>query len=74
MIIGLKENVRYIVTAAPVTFINSELLNDELLNCFELLMTGGFSVRAVICDNYAANVSAFTKLILQYGEDYEFFN
>ena len=65
---GLKENVPYVVKAAPVTFINSELLKDELLNCLELLITGGFNVRAAICDNNAANVSAFTKLILQLGE------
>ena len=26
-------------------------------------------MRAVICDNHAVNVSAFTKLILQFGED-----
>ena len=71
MIIWLKENVLYVVKAAPVTFINSELLKDELLNCLELLITGGFNVRAVICDNHAANVSAFTKLILQFGEDNE---
>ena len=71
MIIGLKENVPYVVKAAPVTFINSELLKDELLNCLELLITGGFNVRAVISDNHAANVSAFTKLILQFGEDNE---
>ena len=69
MIIWLKENVLYVVKAAPVTFINSELLKDELLNCLELLRTGGFNVRAVICDNHAVNVSAFTKLILQFGED-----
>ena len=30
-------------------------------------------MRAVICDNHAANVSASTKLISQYGEDYENF-
>ena len=71
IIIGLKENVSYVVKAAPVTFIKSELLKDELLNCLELLITGGFNVRAVICDNHAANVSAFTKLILQFGEDNE---
>ena len=71
MIIGLKENVPYIVIAAPVTFIDSELLKDELLNCLELLITDSFNVRAVICDNHAANVSAFTKLILQFGEDNE---
>ena len=28
---GLKENVPYVVKAAPVTFINSELLKDKLL-------------------------------------------
>ena len=61
----------YIVKAAPVTFINTELLKDELLNCLELFITGGFNVRAVICDNYVANVSTFTKLILQFGEDNE---
>ena len=71
MIIGLKENVPYVVKAAPVTFFNSELLKDGLLNCLELLITGGFNVRAVICDNHAANVSTFTKLILQFGEDNE---
>ena len=69
MIIGLKENVPYVAKAVPVTFINTELLKDELLNCLELLMTGGFHVRTVICDNHAANVSAFAKLILQFGED-----
>ena len=71
MIIGLKENVPYVVKAAPVTFINNELLKDELLNCLELLISGCFNVRAVICDNHVANVSAFTKLILQFGEDNE---
>ena len=71
MIIGLKENVPYAVKAAPVTFTNSELLKDELLNCLEFLITVGFNVRAVICDNHAANVSVFTKLILQFGEGNE---
>ena len=28
-------------------------------------------MRAVICGNHAANVSAFTKLILRFGEDNE---
>ena len=45
MIIGLKENVPYVVKVAPVTFIDSELLKDELLNCLELLITDGFNVR-----------------------------
>ena len=47
MIIGLKENVPYVVKAAPVAFINSELLKDELLNCLEYLITGDFNVRAM---------------------------
>ena len=72
MIIGLKENVTFAVKTAPVKFINGELLKDELLKCFELLVTtGGFNVRAVICGNHTANVSAFTKLILQFGEGNE---
>ena len=73
IIIGLKENVPYNIKAAPVIFINNELLKDELLNCLELLITGGFNVRALICDNHTANVSAFAKLILQFGEDNESF-
>ena len=44
MIIGLKKNVPYVVKTPPVTFINSELLKDELLNCFKLLKTGGFNI------------------------------
>ena len=71
MIIGLKENVSYDVKAVPVTFINSELLKYELLNCLELLITGGLNVRTVICDNHAANVLTFTKLIFQFGGDNE---
>ena len=66
MIIGLKENVPYFVKVAPVTFLNSELLKDELLNCLELLITGRFNMRADICDNHAVNVS-----VLQFGEDNE---
>ena len=74
MIIGLKENVTFVVKTAPVKFINGELLKVELLKCFKLLVTtGGFNVRAVICGNHAANVSAFTKLILQFGEGNESF-
>ena len=71
MIIGLKENVSYVVKATLVTFINSELLKDELLNCSELLIIFGFNVRVVICDNHEANVSTFTKLIFQFGDDNE---
>ena len=37
----------------------------------ELLITGGFNVRAVICGNHAANFSTFTKLLLEFGEDNE---
>ena len=65
MIIGLKENVSYIVKAAQNTFINTEFLEDRL----ELLITGSFNVRGVICDNHTANVSTFTKFIMQFGED-----
>ena len=39
MIVGLKENVPYVVKAAHVTFIKSELLKDDLLNSLELLIT-----------------------------------
>ena len=53
----VKKNVPYFVKVAPVTFLNSELLKDELLNCLELLITGRFNMRADICDNHAANVS-----------------
>ena len=67
----IKKNVPYVVKAAPVTFINREFLKDELLNCLELLITGDFNKRAVIFDNHAANVSVFTKLMLQFGEDNE---
>ena len=52
-------------------FVNSELLKDELLSCLEPLVKSHFNVRTVICDNHAANVSAFTKLLLQFGEDNE---
>ena len=69
LIIGLKENVPYVVKAASETFINSEFIKYEILNCLELLITDGLNVRAASCDNHAANVSTFTKLIMQFGED-----
>ena len=54
-----------------VEYCGGELLKDEPLNCLKLLIAGGFNVKAVICYNHAANVSAFTKLILQFDEDNE---
>ena len=54
--------VPYVVRAAPVKFIISELLKDELLNCLELIITGDFNVSPVICDNHAANVPDIYKI------------
>ena len=59
MIIGLKKHVPYVLKAAPVRLINSEFLKNEILNCLESLITDGFNVRAVICDNHTFNVSTF---------------
>ena len=41
------------------------------MQCLQNLIENGLRVRAVICDNHAANVSTFPKLLTLFGEDIE---
>ena len=69
MIVGLKENVPYVVKAVPIVNISGDLIKRELLDTLPLLFENGFNVRAAVCDNQSSNVSAFEKILEHTDQD-----
>ena len=67
MIIGLKNNVPYIIKTVPETKIEGEWIQNEILHCLQVLQDLGFKVRGIVCDDHSSNVSAFKKLLATYG-------
>ena len=63
MIVGMKENIPYVIKAAPDTAITGEWLKEQILDCLKTLKTCEFNVRAIVCDNHASNVSAYNILL-----------
>ena len=47
-----------ILKAIPLTKINHQIVQDGILNCISIL-SGHFTIRAVVCDNHSTNVSAY---------------
>ena len=74
MINSFKENIPYIIKAIPVVQIDSDWLKNEILETLNLLHNSGFVVRAIVCDNHASNVSAFNKLLSEYGNGFDSFS
>ena len=66
MINSFKDNISYIIKAIPVVKIDSNWLNNAIIETLNLLLNSGFVVRANVCDNHASNVSAFNKLLSEY--------
>ena len=50
MIVGMKENIPYVIKAAPDTAITGEWLKEQILDCLKTLKTCEFNVRAIVCD------------------------
>ena len=69
MIVGLKENVPYVIKSLPETKISGELLQGEIINCIRSLQGINFKMREVVSDNHSSNVAAFRGLLEQYGRD-----
>ena len=67
MIIGLKNNIPYVIKACPENEINGEWLKDQLIDSLEALQANDFNVRGIVCDNHASNVSAYKKLLAMFA-------
>ena len=67
MIVGLKENVPYVIKASPEVSITGSLLADEISKAISLLGRSGFRVRGVVGDNHSSNVNAYSDLLTKYG-------
>ena len=67
MIVGLKENIPFVIKSAPETEINSDWLKNQIINCIEVLQNEDFNIRGIVCDNHASNVSAYKKLLSMYA-------
>ncbi|XP_065651124.1 uncharacterized protein LOC136079317 [Hydra vulgaris] len=63
MIIGLKQNIPYVIKTSPEKTINAEWLKEEIFECLRILTECEFNVRVIVCDNHSANVSCFKKIL-----------
>ena len=62
MVVSLKQITPYLLKVIPLTKkINHQIVQDGILNCISLL-SGHFTIRAVVSDNHSTNVSAYKHL------------
>ena len=71
MMIGLKQNIPYLIKPGPVVKPERNWLKTEILNCTELLVENKFFLRGIVCDNHTSNVLAFFEIICEYERDNE---
>ena len=64
MIVGLKENVPYIIKYVPEQNIDDKWIKEQILDSLKTLKNCGFRVRTIVLDNHSANVLAY-KLLLK---------
>ena len=62
MLVGLKSNVPFVVRAVPKIKLSGVWLRDEIVKTVDVVIEAGFYVKGIVCDNHAANVSAFRIL------------
>ena len=67
MIIGLKENVPYIIKSVPEQNIDGKWIKEQILDSLKTLKNCGFRVRAIVSDNHSANVLAYNLLLKEFG-------
>ena len=65
MVVSLKQTTPYLLKAIPLTKINHQIVQDGILNCISIL-SGHFTIRAVVCDNHSTNVSTYKHLKMLY--------
>ena len=71
LIVSLKKTIACVVKSCPESKINGQWLCNEIDDCISELQTIGLKVRAVICDDHASNVSAFSLLMRKYNTEDE---
>ena len=69
MLVGLKSNTPFIIKCVPEREVNGDFVMNNLKECLQCLHELDFNVRGVVCDNHASNVSAYGKLLSEYGND-----
>ncbi|XP_047127382.1 uncharacterized protein LOC124808407 [Hydra vulgaris] len=74
MIVGLKQNIPYVIKTSPEKTINAEWLKEEIFECLRILTECEFNVRVIVCDNHSANVSCFKKILCALNQQAEDFN
>ena len=67
MIVGLKENVPYIIKSVPERNIDGEWIKEQILDSLKTLKNCGFRVRAIVSDNHSADVLAYKLLLKESG-------
>ena len=50
MIVGMEENVPYVIKSIPETNINGGWLKAQILDCLTTLKSSGFNVRGIVSD------------------------
>ena len=58
MIVGLKENVPYIIESVPDRNIDGQWIKEQILDSLKTFKNCGFRVRAIVSDNHSANLLA----------------
>ena len=64
IIIGLQENVHYIIKSVPGWNIDGKWIKEQILDSLKTLKNCGFRVGAIVSDNHSARVLA-CKLFLK---------
>ena len=67
MIVGLKENVVYVITFIPDQNIDGKWIKEQVLDSLRTLKNCGFRVKAIVSDNHSANLLAYNLLLKESG-------
>ena len=67
IIVGLKENVPYIIKSVPERNIDGEWTKEQILDSLKTLKNCGFRVRAIVSDNHSASALACKLLLKESG-------
>ena len=73
MLVSLKNSIPCVVRALSETSISRYWLSEEIDKCITNLKEIGLQVRAVVSDDHASNVSAFSILLNNYRGGHELF-
>ena len=69
MVVGLRNNVHFVIKAIPESEIEGKWLSENIEDCVQYIHDAGLKVRAVMSDNHATNVASFREFYRKYGSD-----